>query len=177
MGATGTTGQPSVIAEGLAGSAVQTSTQTSAVELIAPAALVLTREGKSKAPSETANPLVKRDPKTGRVLPGSTLNPGGRRPGLRAIMNEVVDFRAVISMVADIAYGKLAPAARMNDRLKAAELLLAYQFGKPTQTLNLDDKTRPPSVDPKALTTDRLNALRATLRASLTDITDAELVE
>lgn len=161
---------PGPTAAGLAGSAVATSTQNP------PASTAIVPVKPTAEDRAQTAAVVKRDER-GRILPGASLNPGGKRPGLRTIMAEVVDFRAVISMVADIAYGKLAPAARMNDRLKAAELLLAYQFGKPTQTLNLDDKTRPPSIDPKTLTTERLNALRATIRASLTDITDAELIE
>jgi hypothetical protein len=132
-----------------------------------------------KGPATTANPLARRDAK-GRILPGASLNPGGRKAGLKSLLKQHVDYGKVFEVLASIVYGQLAPQARTADRIKASELLLAYEYGRPQQSIKLDDKAQGPH-DVKSMNTDRLRMLASTIKTVLQgpapDIVDGEIVD
>lgn len=91
---------------------------------------------------------------SGRFAPGRSGNPGGRRKGLTRevrdrfgengerlveILAEIVEGTAT-GCVLGRSMGEPVPVqveASVRERLDAAELLLAYGFGKPTQSLEL----------------------------------------
>ncbi len=122
----------------------------------------------------------------GRLVKGHGGVPGSGRPkGLAARVRELVDFDKAIEVLADIAYGKLAPAARIADRLKAIEILCDRGHGKAVQTIDVKGDDVGAIGEVKNLPLDRLFAMRDTLRAiqarpetrQLTDVIDAELVD
>lgn len=93
-------------------------------------------------------------------------NPSGRTKGLNRIIDEVIGedgFAKAMQVLADIAYGKLAPACRMPDRLKAIEMIFDRKFGKPVQAVK-DVSTLPDSPTNsrlKEMTLPELMALRS----------------
>jgi hypothetical protein len=101
-------------------------------------------------PSETAvatDPTQTRAPTTNAVKRGphrwqkgmASPNPGGRPIGLASRVREIVDFDKAIETLVEIAWGKLAPASRVADRIKAIELLFDRGHGKAVQAVEMRD--------------------------------------
>ena len=117
----------------------------------------------SAAPLTTANTAAPRGP-DGRLLPGQSLNPGGRPVGLGRRVREMVNFDKAIETLVDIAWGKLAPASRVADRIKAIELLMDRGFGKAAQVVDLKDGTQRTDKF-KQMSTEKLIATVHAMRA------------
>jgi hypothetical protein len=86
----------------------------------------------------------------------------------------------VFAALFEIAIGKAGASARTADKVRASELLLAYRFGKPAQTVDLTVEDKGPRAPSRAgeLPLERLIALRATYQKVLDgDVIDAEIVE
>lgn len=122
----------------------------------------------------------------GRILPGQkSNNPGGRPKGIRARLEEIGreygGLDAVIKGLFEIALGKASSAHRTSDRIKALELLAAYGFGRPMQTIdmNVDEKPTRGPTRASELPLERLLALRSVYQRTLAgeSIIDAEIVE
>lgn len=113
---------------------------------------------------------VLRDEK-GHLLPGQpSMNPGGRPVGLGRRVREMVNFDKAIETLVDIAWGKLAPASRVADRIKAIELLMDRGYGKAAQVVDLKDgNVRADKF--KAMSTPKLIATVEAMRALATGAT------
>ena len=73
-------------------------------------------------------------------MPGHAGVPGSGRPkGLAARVRQMVDFDKAITTLMEIAWGKLAPSARMADRIKAIEILFDRGHGKPQVTVDIKE--------------------------------------
>ena len=98
-------------------------------------------------------PKVIRDG-NGRLLPGSTLNPGGRHNTplmFRKYCRRIVDEKVIKAWEEEL-------DARGDYWVKCSELLAAYGYGSPKQVLKIEDDERPAA----SLTTDELRALART---------------
>jgi hypothetical protein len=129
----------------------------------------------------------------GRILPGqAALNPTGRPKGIGARIDAICDSVGdpslakysgadkIFAALLEIAIGKTSASARTADKVRASELLLAYKFGKPAQTVDLTVEEKGPRPPSRAgeLPLERLVALRAEYQKALNeDIVDAEIVE
>lgn len=107
-------------------------------------------------------------------LPGAGHRKGYAAKGLASMIREEVDFRKITQMLVDIAIGRLAPAAKLSERMKAAELLMLRAYGAPTQTIDL--KTDEHVTVHAGYTTAQLIAARETLRAVLNPTADGRAV-
>jgi hypothetical protein len=88
-----------------------------------------------KPAAKTLKPL--RDPKTGRILPGSPPIPGGGRPkGLAAMVRDVVDFAKLTRKVYDIA---MDPHTANAVVVQAAKLLYDRGWGQAPATLRVQE--------------------------------------
>jgi hypothetical protein len=119
----------------------------------------------------------------GRLLPGHGGVPGSGRPkGLAARVRQLVDFDKAIITLQDIAWGKLAPSARMADRLKAIEILMDRGHGKPQVTIDIKEggtsatKQRLQSMTFEQLVT-MTEGMRALASGVSDDASDADIVE
>lgn len=93
-------------------------------------------------------------------------NPGGRPQGLAKRVREMVNFDQAIQTLVDIAWGKLAPASRVADRIKAIELLFDRGFGKAQQIVDIKDgNATPASSGLKHMSTPKLIATVEAMRA------------
>lgn len=93
-----------------------------------------------------------RDPETGRVIAGNSLNPGGRRrmpkevrdmldaatpKAAKTLVDALEAERAVVIGSGDAAYCEMVPDYDL--RIKAANSVLDRMYGKPTQTIGGED--------------------------------------
>lgn len=109
----------------------------------------------SNEPPQTPTAEATRDPKTGRILPGKTLNPGGDpkwlgevRRRLQAGCVDAADY--LVSVVRgeekflDV-YGKEATEIELpvmpKDRIAAAKVIFEYTVPKPRQELEVSGST------------------------------------
>jgi KTSC domain len=120
----------------------------------------------------------------GRLLPGSTANPSGRPRGLERIARDVVEknggFEALMQFLADVAIGKLAAAAQIKDRLKAADMLCERGYGKPKAIVEIVEDAAAQDEDVSEYSLEQLMQLREILRSpkrAVPDVVDAEIVE
>lgn len=97
---------------------------------------------KKKQPSTGEKQEKRRDPKSGRFLPG---NKSGGRPKMPEDMKQA--FRALAPdccrVLCQIVNDE---SARQADRIKAAEVILDRGFGKPVQAVDLDASSIPQVV-------------------------------
>lgn len=127
--------------------------------------------------------MIKRDD-AGRLVPGNpSLNPGGRPRGLERIARDVVEknggFEALMQFLADVAIGKLAAAAQIKDRLKAADMLCERGYGKPKAIVEIVEDAAAQDEDVSEYSLDQLMQLREILRSPkrVPVIVDAEIIE
>src|SRR3954453_10669865 len=105
---------------------------------------------------------VPRDPR-GRMLPGTTLNPGGRPKAWKEFQQAVRERTPEALAILDKALKSRDPAQRRW----AAEKVLAYAWGRPPQRVQVgaDEDAPPPlpgpAVDWSLLPTDKLRELLA----------------
>lgn len=128
-------------------------------------------------PAQTApHPTLPYRDAHGRIVAGGgPLNPKGRPKGIGARVREMVDFDKAIETLVDIAWGKLAPASRVADRIKAIELLFDRAFGKAAQVVDLKDgDTAARAHKFKQMDTTKLIATVEAMRALAQGTTTAE---
>ncbi len=118
----------------------------------------------------------------GSLAPGTKRIPGAGRPkGLAARVRELTDFDKVIEVLNDIVYGRLAPAAQLPVRVKAAELLFNRGHGTAVQTIDVrSDGGGSSAADvARGLPIDRLFAMRDAMRALAAEanVIDAEVLD
>lgn len=109
--------------------------------------------------------VPERDAK-GRLLPGSpTMNPGGRPKGLERLVREMVDWEKATNVLVSILYGPLSASCRVQDRLRAYELLAQRAYGQPKAVVQIE----PPkdTLNLRGRSTEELIAARETLRRIL----------
>lgn len=76
----------------------------------------------------------------GRLMKGHHGVPGSGRPkGLAARVRQLVNFDKAIETLQEIAWGRLAPSARMADRIKAIEILFDRGHGRPQVTVDIKE--------------------------------------
>lgn len=135
--------------------------------------------------SDTGKPVL-RDKQTGKLIKGSGALPGagkGRAPGLSKMVRDIVHIPGIITFLQDVAVGKLAAGTKMADRIKAAEILLDRGYGKPSQHVEIDDKTAQSETrrEIEAMTTQKLASTVEQLRTLIARkdeiVTDAEIIE
>lgn len=74
----------------------------------------------------------KRDPKTGRFLPG---NKSGGRTGMPNDLREII--RSLCPEAVDVLADIMRRGKRDQDRIRAAEIILERGYGKPVQAVDL----------------------------------------
>lgn len=124
--------------------------------------------------------MVPRDAK-GRIMPGHTLNPGGKTKGVERMMRELVEsqienwdgqsldgWEAMTMMMYQVAMGRKPPGTteaeiRMKDRMAAAQFLFDRVHGKAKITVESETTLRQgmDNLDINALSRDELDALEA----------------
>lgn len=119
------------------------------------------------APKGGAIAIVPARDAKGRLLPGSpTMNPGGRPKGLEKLVREMVDWERATAVLTDILYGKLSGACRVQDRLRAYELLAQRAYGQPKAVVQIDQPNAG-ALNLAGRSTEELLAARETLRRIL----------
>lgn len=142
---------------------------------------VLGADSKSTAltVSQQSKPGPLRDA-NGRLLPGHGGVPGSGRPkGLAKRVRDMVDFDKAIETLVQIAWGTLAPSARMADRIKAIEILMDRGFGKPQVTVDIKEGSGIDRTRLQATPYEKLVAMVEGMRAlqSSDNTIDAEEVQ
>lgn len=149
------------------------STQTASTTVVPSSVTVL------PAPRTTAMLTTGRNGVTvardvhGRLLPGNTPNPKGREAGLARRVREIVDFDKAIETLVEIAWGKLAPASKVADRIKAIELLFDRGHGKAQQLIDIKDPTSGAGKTYRTMDTPKLIATVEALRRVASGDSDA----
>lgn len=145
------------------------------LELLAGSPAPAPVQDRNQTPAPSTNVCV-RDAR-GRIISG-TPNPGGRPKALAGRVRDLVDFDQAINTLVEIAWGKLAPAARIADRIKAIELLMDRGYGKPSLTVDVKENSAA-NASFKNMSTPRLVATVEAMRqlAAPDDVTDAELIQ
>lgn len=118
---------------------------------------------------------MKRDAR-GRLLPGYSGNPGGRKAGLEEMVRGIIDFEELVRALGDIAMGRLPPGlnsesqVKVRDRIEASKLLMDRGFGKAKQTIEVSgeiDKRGLDGIDVDALDDAALDALERSVEKAL----------
>lgn len=138
---------------------------------------------------EPTKAIVLRDAH-GRLMPGTKMLPGGGKPkSIARIGREVLERYGgpskLFEFLYSVAVGDLSVNARMNDRLKAAELYLDRSYGKPEAKVTIAEETVRAAIDTASMDDDELLAAREHLaaikgiveRVGRNAPVDAELVE
>lgn len=81
--------------------------------------------------------------------PGQSGNPGGRTPGLRHRIRQLVDPDELVGICLGVARDG---GAKARDRLEAVNLLWCHGWGRPHQSLSIDADVRNEVMDMLALT-------------------------